>query len=138
MIDKEERCEKMKKILYITVISLFLIFSFVNNVIAVNIIQEFYNVTENPGAYKPNSSTSATGTDQLKDMANHAIGALQVIGTVLSVAILGVLGIKYMMGSVDEKAEYKKTLRPYLIGAIMVFGITNILAIIVKIIEVVF
>ena len=35
-----------------------------------------------------------------------------------------------MMGSVEEKAEYKKTLKPYLIGAILVFGITNLLGIV--------
>ena len=66
-------------------------------------------------------------------MANIIIGALQIIGTILSVAVLGVLGIKYMVGSVEEKAEYKKTLKPYVIGAVMVFGISNILAIVVKI-----
>ena len=27
-----------------------------------------------------------------------------------------------MMGSAEEKAEYKKTLLPYIIGAAMVFG----------------
>ena len=41
-----------------------------------------------------------------------------------------VIGIKYIMGSVEDKAEYKKTLKPYVIGAVLVFGITNILGII--------
>ena len=36
--------------------------------------------------------------------------------------ILIVLGIKYMMGSTAEKAEYKKTLMPYFIGALLIFG----------------
>ena len=34
-----------------------------------------------------------------------------------------------MMGSVEEKAEYKKTMMPYIIGAFMLFGITNLLGI---------
>ena len=109
----------MKKILYITLISLLLIFSLTNNVFAVD-TQEFYNVIENPGTYKPGTLTYALDADQIKDMANRIIGAIQVIGTILSVSVLGVLGIKYMVGSVDERADYKKTLRPYLIGAIMV------------------
>lgn len=125
--------------LYITLISLLLISSLANNVLAKDgDAPEIYNVIENPETYKPGTSTSTTNADKLKDMANRAIGAIQVVGTILSVAILGAMGIKYMMGSVDERAEYKKTLRPYLLGAIMVFGITNILGIIIKIIEVLF
>lgn len=51
---------------------------------------------------------------------------LRAIGTVLLVVVLMVLGIKYMMGSAEEKAEYKKTMIPYLVGAILVFGATQI------------
>lgn len=36
------------------------------------------------------------------------------------------LGIKYMLGSTDEKASYKKSMLPYLIGSIMLFGAVNI------------
>ncbi|MEI3401230.1 MAG: hypothetical protein V8R51_02250 [Clostridia bacterium] len=46
---------------------------------------------------------------------------MQTVGIVLSVVILIILGIKYMMGSAEEKAEYKKTMIPYLIGAVSVF-----------------
>ena len=35
-----------------------------------------------------------------------------------------------MIGSVEEKAEYKKTMIYYIIGAIMVFAISNISAMI--------
>ena len=42
--------------------------------------------------------------------------------SILAVIILIVLGVKYMMGSAEEKAEYKKTLLPYFIGALFVFG----------------
>ena len=31
-----------------------------------------------------------------------------------------------MIGSVEEKAEYKKTMTTYLIGAILVFSVTTI------------
>ncbi|MCI9110720.1 MAG: hypothetical protein HFH47_02775, partial [Bacilli bacterium] len=41
--------------------------------------------------------------------------------------------IKYMVGSVEEKASYKKSMMPYVLGAVMVFAITNLLGIIVNI-----
>ena len=31
-----------------------------------------------------------------------------------------------MMGSAEEKAEYKKTMIPYLVGAILIFAASNL------------
>ncbi len=47
--------------------------------------------------------------------------AIRIIGTVLSVIILIVIGIKYMLGSVEEKADYKKTMMPYIYGTFFLF-----------------
>ncbi len=40
---------------------------------------------------------------------------IKVIGTFLAVGILMIIGIKYVTGSVEEKANYKKTMIPYVI-----------------------
>lgn len=85
----------------------------------------------NPDTYKPNTSSVENG-DKLKNIGNDIIGFLQLIGTILSVLVLAVIGIKYMVGSVNERAEYKKAMLPYIIGAIMVFAITNLVGIIAK------
>ena len=36
-----------------------------------------------------------------------------------------------MMGSASEKAEYKKTMIPYLVGAILIFGASAITKVVV-------
>lgn len=84
--------------------------------------------------YKPDSQKSTTGTSKLGDLGNSIIKIIRNIGSALSVIVLMIIAIKYMMGSVEEKAEYKKTMFPYVIGSVLVFGITNILAIIADII----
>ncbi len=61
---------------------------------------------------------------------SKVLGALRYIGIFAAVAILMVLGIKYMMGSAEEKAEYKKTLIPYMLGAILLFAASFIVGII--------
>ena len=66
------------------------------------------------------TGTEPTSTD-IQDLGNKIIGILQTLGVVLSVVILIILGIKYMMGSAEEKAEYKKTMIPYLVGAAFIF-----------------
>ena len=88
----------------------------------------------NPGGYEPASTTDASQTTQLQNIANDIISPLRFIGTIVSVIALMIIGVKYMLGSVEEKAEYKKTMKPYIIGAIMLFGITNLLGILVGII----
>ena len=64
--------------------------------------------------------------EPLLNIANNIIKVIQMIGSIVSVVTLIAMGIKYMVGSIEEKAEYKKTMLPYVIGAIMVFSITNL------------
>lgn len=45
-------------------------------------------------------------------------GGLKIVGIIASVLILVILGIKYMTGTIQEKAEYKKTMIPYIVGAV--------------------
>lgn len=85
--------------------------------------------TFNPDDYKP----TQTGGEEVKGIANKIIGILQQIGSIISVIALVALGIKYMLGSIEERATYKETMMPYFIGAILVFATTNVLAIISKI-----
>lgn len=61
------------------------------------------------------------GKESLKTIGKGVIKVIQTIGSIISVCVLVVLGIKYMLGSVEEKAEYKKTMLPYIIGAFLVF-----------------
>ena len=110
----------------ITIITCFTLFT--NNVSATDysnptVFKESGNggqgLIKNPdGTNDPDSKLSKiTGT---------ILGVIQVVGTVGSVGVLMVLGIKYMMGSVEEKASYKKSMLPYAIGAVLVFSATNI------------
>jgi len=53
-------------------------------------------------------------------------GFLQGIGILVIVVVGAIIGIKYMMGSVEEKAEHKKLLVPYLVGSVVIFGALTI------------
>lgn len=73
-----------------------------------------------PSTFQGNTTGTAAG--KVNNFGNNILGIVSMAASVLAVIILIVLGIKYMMGSAEEKAEYKKTLLPYFIGAIFVFG----------------
>lgn len=75
------------------------------------------------------------GGDKIKTVGNSIIGILQTVGVVLSVVVLIILGIKYMMGSAEEKAEYKKTMIPYLVGAVLIFAASALAGVIVEFVQ---
>lgn len=70
------------------------------------------------------------GTLQVKTTANKVVEIVSTIGSILSVIVIIVLGIKYMVGSVEERADYKKTMLPFLIGAIFIFAASSIASIV--------
>ena len=54
------------------------------------------------------------------------LGIINYIGVGISVIALMIIGIKYMLGSVEQKAEYKKTMLGYVIGVFLLGAITTI------------
>ena len=79
----------------------------------------------------PSQFTGASAnTTGITTIGNQIITIVSTVGSIASVIVLVVLGLKYMMGSAEEKAEYKKTLIPYIIGAALVFAASAIAGII--------
>ena len=83
----------------------------------VSIATNVFAVT--PGNLTGDSKFSTTG---IENVGNDFISIISTVGMIVSVIVLMVLGIKYMMGSAEEKAEYKKTFIPYLVGAALLFA----------------
>ncbi len=58
------------------------------------------------------------------------INTIRIIGTGTAIIMITYLGIKYMSAAPSEKADFKKSASIYVLGAVLVFAATNILAII--------
>ncbi len=54
------------------------------------------------------------------------LGVLNIVGSIVSVITIMIIGFKYMLGSVEDKASYKKVMIPWIIGAVLVFTVTTI------------
>ena len=85
--------------------------------------------------YKPDDLKNVKDGDKLAKIGNKIIGLLQLIGSSVSIVVMVLMGVKYILASAEMKAEYKKTMQPYCIGCIMVFGIVNILSLLIDIIN---
>lgn len=103
-----------------------LVILFISFIMLVSLNKMIYAAADpitNPDSYKPTASTSET---KLQKKAGKILGVVNVVGVIVSVVTLVCIGIRYLIGSVEEKAEYKKTAITYLIGAILVFSVTTI------------
>lgn len=76
--------------------------------------------------------TPPTDTTAIMNLVNKILGFLQWAAIVGGVLIITILGIKYMMGSLEEKAEYKKSMIPLIVGIVVVMGATTIANILFK------
>ena len=74
-------------------------------------------------------------TEQLQSVSSNLYNIFVEIGVVLAVIIGLIIGIKYMYTSVDQKAEIKKLLVPYLIGCVVIFGALGIWKFVVTLLE---
>lgn len=104
---------KLNKVLSIIMLAVLLIS------VASNIV-----LAKDPSGYT--GTTSGSGVTAVESLGKNIIGIVQVVGSLAAVIVLVVLGIKYMMGSTEEKAEYKKTLIPYIVGAVLIFAASSI------------
>lgn len=73
--------------------------------------------------------------DTLQDFSSTLFNIFSIVGAAVAVIVGIVIGIKYMIGSVEEKAEYKKMLVPYIVGCVVVFGAFGIWKLIVVMLE---
>lgn len=90
---------------------------------------KFYDVLEdidyytNVGELDPNSSAKA------EEKIGTVVKVITNIGIIISILMPAIVGIKYMLGSVEEKADYKKDMIPYFVGAVLLFGVCTVVKI---------
>jgi cytochrome c biogenesis protein CcdA len=96
------------------------------NVMAVN--TEIYNPFSNENGGELTREKAPT----LFKMGEKVWGTLRNIALAVAVISLSFIGLKYMFGSVDQKAEYKTTLLPWATGLVLVAFVMVLLDLIQK------
>ena len=88
-----------------------------------NDAEEFENLESSSIGTKNDSGTGLViDTNALQVTSSNLYTMLMVIATAAIVIVGAILGIKFMYGSIEEQADVKKLLKPYLIGCLVVFG----------------
>ena len=106
------RCVKIIILIVITILLLNI------NVFADSMLNDFKN------------PTNTVGTENIGNTLGKVIYVFQVIGMGVAVIMLVALGIKYLVSSTSERAEIKKHMAVYVLGAVLLFGAAGISALI--------
>ena len=73
--------------------------------------------------------------DDLSNVSNTIFNILVTVGIIIAVLMGAILGIKLMISGVEEKAQVKKLLMPYVVGCIIIFGGFGIWKLVVTILQ---
>ncbi|MGN1299375.1 MAG: hypothetical protein ACI4UE_05280 [Candidatus Scatovivens sp.] len=77
-----------------------------------------------------NDDETGQGISETRKIIGRIITIVQLFGVSISVIMLIILGMKYMIASAGDKAEIKKHLTTYVVGAVVLFGSAGILEIV--------
>ena len=112
----------MKKIIKLLIVSIVLL-----NIIVIS------SYAFNPDPFKPSSDWGDLG--DLGTIGGKIIYVFQRVGSYFALGILAYIGIQYMIASPSEKADIKGRAVPYLVGAVMIFSIVNLLQIVYNVLN---
>ena len=110
--------KKSVKIISTLILAVMLVMSIASIAIAAPDTDKIIGDIENGG--------QGTDPSKITTIGGNIVNIIQVVGIVIAIIVLLVIGIKYIIGSAEEKAEYKKTMIPYLVGAILIFAASNL------------
>ena len=68
-------------------------------------------------------------------MSDTLYNILLVVGIIVAIIVGLIMGIKFILGSLEEKAEIKTMIIPYIIGCVVVFGAFTIWQIVVDVLQ---
>ncbi len=108
------------KILMISIMTMIVAFSLSNSVFAA--------ITMDPNSVSGNMTSGAATS--IGNVVSMFLGIIQVVAMGVAVIMLIVLAIKYVSAAPSEKADIKKGMITYVVGAVLLFGATGILQII--------
>lgn len=80
-------------------------------------------------------SPPAEARTSIEEVGKHAFAVMQVIGVSVASVMLIAIAIKYMTSSPNDKAEVKKQIVPFVVGAVFLYAATIIVTIIKNFME---
>lgn len=126
---------KLIKFIVITIILLMITLIIPMEEVQATMIRDIFTGADDFIANGVKDKNKTIDETDMKEMSNLLFNTLLIIAIVIAVIVGLVIGIKFMTGSVSEKANVKETLIPYIAGCIVIFGAFGIWKLVVTILS---
>lgn len=111
----------MKKI-FISLIMIMLVISFISTI---SFAEDGVTVATQFGGKTPDGDTQNAAVNILGSI----LAVVRTVGVIIAVAILMIIGIKYIIASAGDRADIKKYAVKYIIGALILFAASGLITI---------
>lgn len=118
-----------KSILKIVFICIMILGIFVLKVHAID------SVIQGADDFLNKGNKSVLNSASIKSVSDNLFSIFSTVGLALVLVVGVVLGIQFMMGSIEEKVKVKEALIPYVIGAIVIFGAIGIWTLVLNVLN---
>lgn len=102
-------------------------------IILIIILISFFTSNIYASVYKLNP-TYTPSSGSIKGFGEELFGIIRNVAAISSVVLLAFCGMKIVFGSLEQRAEYKKSLMPLIIGSLVVLSATAIVSLVENII----
>ena len=121
----------MNKKVFLKLVCLFIVLiSFLMIVVPTGVEAEYsYSSHLDDSDWKDYDTTVSSVTN---NVMLTIVSVIRIVGTGVSIIMLTYVAIKYMSAAPQEKAEFKKSATAMVVGAIVLFGTTQIIGVISK------
>lgn len=132
--NKKEDVFLLKKTIFILSVVIIMLLAMYNITYATSIDDIISGGDDFIDAGKTGTHTSFSweGITNASDMIYNT---LLILGVIVAVIVAAVLGIKFITGSVEEKADIKESLIPFIIGCVVIFGAFGIWKLVTNVLE---
>ena len=114
--------KKIVKDMWIITITFFCIFFLISSNTYATSISDIFTKADEFITMGQSGTVATISENSMQEMSRLLYNVLLIIGIVIAVILGIIIGIKFMTGSVEEKAKVKETLIAYIAGCVVIFG----------------
>lgn len=123
---------KNKKVVYLLLIVIFILSMCSVSIYATD------SIITGADSFLDSGDQQILNNQAIKTVSDTIYNVFISIGSIVVIIVGAILGIKFMIGSVEEKADIKESIKPYAWGAVVIFAAITIWSISVQVFQDIF
>jgi len=85
--------------------------------------------------YKDYNPSIPTNYTKATEIAGNVLALVRNIGIAIAFISITLIGIKYILGSAEDKASYKKSMIPFVVGLVLFVAVTSLISVVYNIVS---